>query len=115
MAGSLYMLAVTGLRVRMVLNPNPSYQSSLHTKRSRSLCKAMMKRFFIAIFLSALALVSISSAVHARVNLRLSSVSGATSAQDLLEKMTSDPASIALLGGGLLLVGGLIRHQHSRN
>jgi len=74
-----------------------------------------MKRFLVAILLSALALVSISGAVYARVNLRVISVSDATGAQDFLEKMTSEPASVALLGAGLLVVGGLIRRQRTRN
>jgi len=74
-----------------------------------------MKRFFVAILLSALAVFSISGAVYARVNLRVISGSGATSAQDLVEKMTSEPASIALLGAALLVVGGFIRRQRSRN
>ena len=109
------MLVVACLRLHLFPNPNANHQNSLNTNRSRSLRKATMKRFFVAILLSALALVSISSAVHARVNPRVISGSDATSAQDFLEKMTSEPASIALLGAGLLVVGGLIRHQRSRN
>jgi hypothetical protein len=115
MAGSFYVLVATGPRLRVVPNPNPNNETSLNAIRSRSLRKTTMKRFFVAILLSALALFSISSAVHARVSLRVISVSGATSAQDLLEKMTSEPLSIALLGAGLLVVGGFIRRQRSRN
>jgi len=109
------MLVVEGLRLPMAPNLNPTNQNCLNANRSRFLRETTMKRFLVAILLSALALVSISGAVYARVNLRVISVSDATGAQDFLEKMTSEPASVALLGAGLLVVGGLIRRQRTRN
>lgn len=98
----------------MVPKPNLNYQNSLHTNQSRSSRKTTMKRFFAAILLSALVSFGLSSAVHGRVNPGVISGSGAISAQDVLEKMTSEPASIALLGAGLLVVGGFIRRQRTR-
>ncbi len=86
----------------MVPKPNLNYQNSLHTKQSRSLRKTTMKRFFAAILLSALVFFGISGAVHGRVNPGVISGSSVTSVQDILEKMTSEPASMALLGAGLL-------------
>ncbi len=99
----------------MVPNPNLNYQNSLHTNQSRSLRKTTMKRFFAAILLSALVFFCISGAVHGRVNPGVINGSSVTSMQDILEKMTSEPASIALLGAALLVVGGFIRRERSRN
>ena len=73
-----------------------------------------MKRFAVAIFISALALLSISGAAQARFNPQVISTGGAPSARDLLERMTLDPASVALLGAGLLVIGGVNRRRRSQ-
>jgi len=109
------MLVEEGLRLPMASNLNPTNQSCLNANEWKPWRKTTMTRSFVAIFVIALVLFSISGAVYARVNLPVISVSGATTAPDLLEKMTSEPASIALLGTGLLVVGGFIRRQRSRN
>jgi hypothetical protein len=73
-----------------------------------------MKRSVFAIFINALTVFCFSGAAQAHVNLQLISAGGASGAQLFLERMTSEPASIALLGAGLLVIGGAIRRRRSK-
>jgi Mn2+/Fe2+ NRAMP family transporter len=109
------MLVVQGLRLSMAPNSNSTNQKCLNANEWKSWCKTPMTRYIVAIFIIALVLFSISGAVYARVNLRVISVGDATTAQELLERMTSEPASIALFGMGLLAIAGFIRRRRSRS
>lgn len=88
-----------------------------------------MKRPFAVVFVGALAFVCFSGVAHARVDHQAIGAAGHASlgflvagetpriqgkAQGPLERIASEPASIALFGAGLLLVGGLIRRQRSK-
>lgn len=85
-----------------------------------------MKPSLVAVFIGALAFFYIPGAAHARVDRRLIGAAGYASfgilvaretlqvqakAEGTLERIASEPATIALFGAGLLLVGGVIRRQ----
>ena len=88
-----------------------------------------MKILFVAVFIGALALFCVPGAGHSGVDHRVIGTGGHASfglltareilrvqgkAQGPLERISSEPASIALFGAGLLLVGGVIRRQRSK-
>jgi hypothetical protein len=88
-----------------------------------------MRRSFVAVIISALALFCISGAAQARVDHRLITADRNASlgflaasatmqingeAQGFFDRIASEPGCIALSGIGLLLVGGIIRRRRSK-
>src|SRR5271170_1309451 len=98
-----------GLKLRMTPKQKPVNENCLNANEWGSLCK-IYKRLFVAAFINALAFFCIAEVAQAHVNLQMISAGGV---QEILQKTTSEPASIALSGAGLLVVGAVIRRRRS--
>ena len=88
-----------------------------------------MRRSFVAVMINALIFLCVSGAAYARFDHGLIGAGGHASfgfvaagetlhvqgkVEEPLARIASKPASIALFGAGLLLVGGLIRRQRCK-